>query len=91
MNIVIKGSFSRDVLNKGKEIRVVINSKISQIENAKDTSQITGMIVLEGFTHHYRIKIDYKKKQYRIIAMVRKNTIYLLRFIQRRIVYKKSF
>ncbi len=46
------------------------------------------MIPLEGYSHHYRIKIDYKKRQYRILAMVRGNTVYFLRLIQRRIAYK---
>ena len=89
MKVIVKGTFRRDYLGKGKEIRTALDEKIIQIERAKGSSQITGMILLEGFTHYYRIKVDFKKKQYRIIAVIRDNTVYLLYFIQRRIAYKK--
>ena len=89
MKEIVKGTFRRNYLGLGKEIRTELDNKIIQIEKAKDISQISGMILLEGFSHHYRIKVDYKKKQYRIISLIRNHTIYLLYFIHRRTVYNK--
>lgn len=88
MKLVVKGSFRKDYLNKSKVVRLLIDRKIIQIEKAKGTSGITGLQLLEGYTHHYRIKIDNKHKQYRILAIIRNDTVYLLRLIQRRIVYE---
>ena len=87
MTVEVKSPFRKDYLHKNKSIRLLIDKKISQIETAKNISQITGMIQLDGYSHHYRIKIDYKRKQYRILAIVRGNAVYFLRLIQRRIAY----
>lgn len=84
----MKGSFRKDYLNKSKDVRLLIDKKIIQIEKAKDISGITGLLLLEGYTHHYRIKLNNKHKQYRILAIIRNNIVYLLRMIQRRIAYQ---
>lgn len=88
MKVIVKGSFRKDYINKSRIIRLLIDEKIGQIEKAKNVSGITGLILLEGYTNHYRIKIDNKPKQYRILAIIRKDTVYLLRLIQRRIAYQ---
>ena len=45
MKIVVKGSFDRDVEKaRNKEIRHSLDSKITQIEKARDISNITGII-----------------------------------------------
>ena len=89
MKIVVKGTFRRDYLNKSHAVRIALDEKIIQIEKAKDISQITGLILLTGFTHHYRIKVDYNKKKYRIGAIIRNNTVYLIRFLHRNSVYNE--
>ena len=87
MKIIVKGTFRRDYLNKPRIVRVALDEKIIQIEKAKDISQITGLILLTGFSHHYRIKVDIQKKKYRIGAIIRSNTIYLIRFQTRKAIY----
>lgn len=89
MKVIVKGAFRKDYANKSKTIRLLIDAKITQIERAKNISGITGLLLLEGYTHHYRIKIDNKHKQYRILAIIRNDTVYVLRFIQRRIAYSR--
>ncbi len=89
MKIVVKGSFNRDVDKaRSKEIRHALDNKISQIEKAGDISHITGIILLEGYSHHYRIIVRSQNYSYRIGAIVRGETIWLVRFLPRRIVYK---
>ena len=89
MKIVVKGSFDRDVDKaRSKEIRHALDSKILQIERAKGLSHITGIILLEGYSHHYRIIVRSQNYSYRIGAIVRGETIWLVRFLPRRIIYK---
>jgi mRNA interferase RelE/StbE len=89
MKVVVKGTFNRDIDNvRGKEIRHALDVKISQIEKAEDITRITGVILLEGYSHHYRIIVKSKNHSYRIGAIIRGNTIWLVRFLSRKIVYK---
>ena len=89
MRIVVKGTFDRDVEKaRNKEIRSALDRKITQIEKANDISNITAMILLEGYSHHYRIVVKSQDHSYRIGAIVRGETIWLVRFLPRRIIYK---
>lgn len=89
MKIIVKGTFDRDVDKAhGKELRLTLDSKIIQIERAKNLSQVTGVKLLEGYAHHYRIIVKYENHSYRIGAIVRNETIWLVRFLPRRIIYK---
>jgi mRNA interferase RelE/StbE len=89
MKIIVKGSFDRDVDKAGKkELKLVLDDKITQIESAKDISQVTGLKLLLGYSHHYRIIVKSPKYSYRIGAIVRNNTIWLVRFLPRKVIYK---
>jgi hypothetical protein len=89
MKIIVKGTFDRDVDKaRSKELRLALDNKITQIERAKDILQITGLKLLEGYSHHYRIAVKSKNHSYRIGAIIRNDTIWLIRFLPRRIVYK---
>ncbi|MDR0834843.1 MAG: hypothetical protein LBN93_11820 [Candidatus Symbiothrix sp.] len=89
MKVIIKLSFNKDVRNvKHKELKDVLWSKIQQIEKAKNIENITGMKLLRGYTTHYRIKMITKNHSYRIGAIVKNDTIWLCRFLQRKKVYK---
>jgi hypothetical protein len=55
MKIIAKGTFDRDIDKvHSKELRLALDSKITQIERARNLSQITGVKLLEGYSHHYR-------------------------------------
>jgi len=89
MKIIVKGSFYRDVDKaRNKELRLILDNKITQIERAKDISQVTGVKLLEGYSHHYRISVKSVNHSYRIGAIVRKDTVWLVRFLPRKIIYK---
>ncbi len=90
MKIIVKGVFDRDVDKvRTKEIRFALDNKISQIEKAKNISQITGIILLRGYSHHYRIIVKSKSYSYRVGAIVRGETIWLVRFLPKKVVYKR--
>jgi mRNA interferase RelE/StbE len=89
MKVIVKGTFDRDVDKaRSKELRAALDYKISQIERAKTLSQVTGVKLLEGYSHHYRIIIKSKNHSYRVGAIIRNDTIWLVRFLPRKIVYK---
>lgn len=89
MKIIVKGTFDRDVDKaKNKELRLALDRKIIQIEQAKNLSHVTGAKLLEGCSNHYRIIVKSKKQSYRIGAIIRSETVWLVRFLPRRIIYK---
>jgi len=89
MKIIVKGTFDRDIDKAhSHELRLALDTKITQIERAKTISQVTGIKLLEGYSHHYRIVVKSTNHSYRIGAIVRNQTIWLVRFLPRRIIYK---
>ena len=89
MKIIVKGSFDRDIDKaRSKELRTALDNKILQIEKARNLSQVTGVKLLEGYSHHYRIIVKSGDHSYRIGAIIRNETVWLVRFLPRRMVYK---
>lgn len=90
MKVTVKPSFGRDVDRvNSRELRLTLDDKIEQILAAKTSDQITGLKQLRGYTHHYRIYVKTEKLSYRIGAIIRGDMVWLVRFLPRRIVYKK--
>ncbi len=88
MKVIARESFDRDTDKiSSKELRTELDDKIIQIEKAKSKDNITGLKMLEGFTHHYRILVKTEKRSYRIGAIIRGDTIWLIRFLPRKKVY----
>jgi hypothetical protein len=89
MKIIVKGTFDRDVDKaRNKELRLALDNKLLQIELAKSITQVTALKLLEGYSHHYRIAVKSKNNSYRIGAIIRNDTVWLVRFLPRRIIYK---
>jgi mRNA interferase RelE/StbE len=89
MNIVYKPKFKRDVDKvNNAELLIALQEKIVQVKKAKDKSQITGLKLLRGFSTHYRIIVKTDKLSYRIGAIIRKETISMVRFLPRKIIYR---
>jgi mRNA interferase RelE/StbE len=89
VKIIVKGSFDRDVDKARKrEILGALDTKITQIETAKDISNITGIILLQGYSSHYRIYVKSPNYSYRIGAIIKGRTIWLVRFLPRKLIYK---
>jgi len=88
--VFTKGSFYRDVsaVSDGALLEA-LKDKIKQMETAADMSRITGLKLLKGYQTHYRIKVVAGKASYRIGAIIRTNTIWLVRFLPRKGVYRE--
>ena len=90
MKIIVKRSFDRDIDRvRDKELRLLLDAKLEQIEKAKGILNITGLKLLRGYTHHYRIIVKSKSLTYRIGAIIREEKIWLVRFLPRKIVYTR--
>ncbi len=90
MKVIFKPKFKRDVDKiSSRELLVVLKEKILKIKNADSLDSITGLKLLRGYSHHYRIIIKTGDFSYRIGAMIRGNKIWLIRFLPRSIVYKQ--
>ncbi|MER3498774.1 MAG: hypothetical protein C4308_09155 [Chitinophagaceae bacterium] len=77
MNVIVKGSFYRDVTRvRSKALLASLDNKISQIERAEDILHITGLKLLRSYTNHYRIVVKSAKDSYRIGAIIRGNKIW---------------
>lgn len=90
MKILIKPAFKRDV-NKVTDT-ILLNAlvkKIEQIKNAEATENITGIKALSGYSTFYRIYVKTTRYSYRIGAVVRKDTIWLVRFLPRKKIYRQ--
>jgi mRNA interferase RelE/StbE len=74
---------------KDKNLLQALDEKLFQLERAKTTAQITGLKKLEGYDTHFRIYVKSGKKSYRIGAIIRGNTLWLVRFLPRKIIYKR--
>ena len=74
---------------KSKSLRIALSDKIRQIEIAKDISSVTGVKLLRGYTHHFRIAVKSEVESYRIGAIIRGEKIWLVRFLPRKTVYRQ--
>ena len=90
MKVIVKGSFDRDISKvRNKALRLKLSDKITQIESAKDISEVTSVKLLRGYTHHYRIAVKTDTESYRIGAIIRGDTVWLVRFLPRKTIYLK--
>jgi mRNA interferase RelE/StbE len=90
MKIIIKPAFKRDSDRvHTKELLQALSYKIEQIENAKSIQHITGLKKLRGYITYYRIYVKVSRQSYRIGAIIKGNTIWLVRFLPRRVIYRK--
>ena len=90
MKLIIKPQFrhDRDRTNNVALLEALAD-KLEQIENAKTVENIIGIKPLKGYTTHYRIYVKTVRHSYRIGAIVRGNTIWLVRFLSRNKIYQR--
>ena len=68
---------------------IALREKIEQLEKAPDISHITGLKLLRSYKTHYRIKVITDGSSYRIGAVIRGNTIWLVHFLSRKKIYQR--
>lgn len=86
MKVFSKGTFDCDVAVLSD---AVLREKIEQLEKAPDISHITGLKLLRSYKTHYRIKVITDGSSYRIGAVIRGNTIWLVHFLSRKKIYQR--
>ena len=85
MELKYKGQFNRDIdIDNGKVLNAVKDAIIN-VKKASDISKIHNLKKLKKYTVYYRIKIA---DNYRIGLIIRKNTIWFVRFGHRSAFYK---
>ena len=90
MNLIIKPQFKRD-RDKVSNIELLkeLAYKLEQIENTPSLHNITGLKVLTGYATHYRIYVKSERQSYRIGAIIRGNSVWLIRFLSRKRIYQQ--
>jgi mRNA-degrading endonuclease RelE of RelBE toxin-antitoxin system len=89
MVLNVNGQFYRDISNyTNRKLLAEINKAITTVKNAQNISQVQHLIKLRKYKIHYRIRVG---KDYRIGVIIKKDTVYFLRFGHRNIFYKKLF
>lgn len=85
MTIDYKASFHRDIKKlKDKEQAARLKEIIAEIKTAKNLSEIKNIRKMEGSPNHYRIKTGY----YRIGMVLSGDTVVLVRFLNRKEIYR---
>ena len=87
MELIVKGSFHRDVsLYKDKRILSAIYDVIQETEKAKTISVISNIKKLRNYRTHYRIKVV---DVYRIGLVIRKDKVWFVCFGHRSKFYQR--
>ncbi len=90
MKVFVKGSFKRDVARVSDlSLLLALQEKVAQIEMAIDATNITGLKLLRGYQTHYRIYVRTPGTSYRVGAVIRGQSIWLVRFLPRRTIYQQ--
>jgi mRNA-degrading endonuclease RelE of RelBE toxin-antitoxin system len=85
MNYEVKKSFSRDIAKiRDKALLNAIAVVIENIEQAQSIQQIKHIQKIQGSKNHYRIRIG----DYRMGLFSNGITIYIVRFLHRKEIYK---
>jgi mRNA interferase RelE/StbE len=90
VKVLAKPSFKRDI-SKLKDVHLLqaLSEKLTQIEKASAKENVTGLKVLTGYSVYYRIYVKTEKLSYRIGAVIHGNTMWLVRFLPRRKIYRR--
>lgn len=85
MKIEFLKSFGRDIKKiKDENLLIRIKNKIEQIEKANSISEISNLEIIKSHTEFYRIRIG----DFRIGIKYNQNTIELIRFLDRKEIYR---
>jgi len=85
MKIEIKGSFLRDVKKiKDSLIKKEIKLFLEEVQNIQNIDQIKNIKKLSGYKGFYRVRI----KDYRVGLYFEDDTLYLVRALHRKEVYR---
>jgi len=85
MKVSVQSSFEKDVLKiKDKKLAKQLNRAIGIFENCKSLSEIPNLKKIKSKGSYYRLRLG----SYRLGFKIEKETIVLLRFMDRKEIYK---
>jgi mRNA interferase RelE/StbE len=85
MILLVQKSFEKDILKvTDKKIAGQLKSIIAELEACKTVSAIRNLKKMTGKGNYYRIRLG----NFRIGVKIESDTIYLLRFMNRKEIYK---
>lgn len=86
MELIVKGTFDRDITSyTNRHLLEMVQEAFENIKNAKSISQIQNLVKLREYKIFYRIQIA---NDYRMGIIIRKNTVWAIRFGHRNTIYK---
>lgn len=85
MELKYKGQFNRDIDIDNSKVLIAVRDAIVNVKKARKVSEIHNMKKLKKYSVYYRIKIA---ENYRIGMIIRKNTVWFIRFGHRNTFYK---
>lgn len=86
MELIVKGTFYRDVAtHTNRYLLQAVFDAMRNVESAKSISVILNIKKLRKYKNLYRIKVS---DDYRIGLIIRKNTVWFVRFGHRSAFYK---
>ncbi len=85
MNLEFKGSFVKDLKKiKEKQLQGQIRELIEKVEASANITELENMKKLSGSDVYYRIRLG----DYRIGLKIENNTVYFVRFLHRKDIYR---
>jgi mRNA-degrading endonuclease RelE of RelBE toxin-antitoxin system len=85
MELKYKGQFNRDIDIDNSKVLNAVKDAVINVKKAVNISKINNLKKLKKYAVHYRIKIA---ENYRIGLIIRKNTVWFVRFGHRNTFYK---
>ncbi len=85
MNLEFKGSFVKDLKKiKEKQLQGQIRELIEKVEASANITELENMKKLSGSDVYYRIRLG----DYRVGLKIENNTVYFVRFLHRKDIYR---
>ena len=85
MNIEVLKSFEKDIAKvRNKALSIKVLATIKSIETCQNLSEIPHLKKMIGYERYYRIKLG----EYRIGLKIEKDNVTLIRFMDRKDIYK---
>ncbi len=85
MNLEFKGSFVKDLKKiKKKQLQGQIRELIEKVEASANITELESMKKLSGSDVYYRIRLG----DYRVGLKIENNTVYFVRFLHRKDIYR---
>lgn len=85
MVLKVTGQFNKDISKlRDRKLILSVKTALQKVESARTLTQISQVKKLEGSSRYFRLRIG----DYRLGIFVDGNTVYAVRFLHRKDIYK---